>query len=396
MDRRAFISSSTAFAATPLAVRLANSAISDAGGAAPLKKIKDVVIYQDERFYSAFPSLVTRPDGEILCAFRRAPDRRRLGEGGNSHTDPNSYLVLVRSLDGGATWSREPELIFAHPFGGSQDPCMVQLRDGTILCASYGWSRLTPEAAAKTVDTSRVGDFVFMGGYIMRSSDGGKSWQGPILPPPTPGSPTRDLFGKPCPSYNRGAMCEGKNGKLYWAVAAEMDPKPRKTSVDLLISSDGGTTWSYSCPIAKDAKAGFNETSLYETEKGDVIAFIRSESFNDHTVVARSRDGGKSFEPWQDAGWQGHPHHALGLRDGRVLLIYGYRHAPFGVRARVLDAECTNFASAPEFVIRDDGDNGDLGYPWLAPLPDGGVLAAYYFNQKDGTRQIAGSVLAVV
>jgi hypothetical protein len=35
-----------------------------------------------------------------------------------------------------------------------------------------------------------------------------------------------------------------------------------------------------------------------------------------------------------------------------VLLLYGYRHKPFGVRARVLDAECTNLTSAPEIVLR--------------------------------------------
>ena len=92
-----------------------------------LVKEKDIVIYQDERFYSAFPSIIMRPDGELITAFRRAPERRYLGEASTDHTDPNSYLVLVRSQDNGETWSTEPELIFAHPFGGSQDPCLIQL-----------------------------------------------------------------------------------------------------------------------------------------------------------------------------------------------------------------------------------------------------------------------------
>ena len=59
------------------------------------------LIYQDDLFYCAFPSIVRRPDGELLVAFRRAPNRRLLGEANNSHTDPNSYLVLVRSRDDG-------------------------------------------------------------------------------------------------------------------------------------------------------------------------------------------------------------------------------------------------------------------------------------------------------
>src|SRR6266700_4527143 len=149
-----------------------------------IHKIEDVVIYRDEKFYSAFPSIVCRPDGELLVAFRRAPERRKLGEPSTSHTDPNSYLVMVRSRDGGHNWSSTPELIFAHPFGGSQDPCMLQSRDHSILCSSYGWAELRGEAAAKMTNAYRHGNFVFLGGYILRSKDGGHSWQGPIIPPP--------------------------------------------------------------------------------------------------------------------------------------------------------------------------------------------------------------------
>src|SRR5881409_833085 len=111
-----------------------------------IRKVEDIVIYEDAKFYSAFPSIVRRPNGELLVAFRRAPDRRRLGEPGITHTDPNSQLVLVRSSDGGKNWSREPQLIYAHPFGGSQDPCLVQLRDGTLLCTSYAWAQFQPDA----------------------------------------------------------------------------------------------------------------------------------------------------------------------------------------------------------------------------------------------------------
>ena len=47
--------------------------------AAELVKEQDVVIYQDDHFYSAFPSIVKLPAGELLCAFRRAPERRSYG-----------------------------------------------------------------------------------------------------------------------------------------------------------------------------------------------------------------------------------------------------------------------------------------------------------------------------
>ncbi len=371
------------------------SARSESKPAPTIRKGKDLVVYRDDKFYSAFPSIVRRRDGELIVAFRRAPERRLLGEKNVSHTDANSYLVLVRSRDDGLTWSPTPELIYAHPFGGSQDPCMLQLRDGTLVCTSYGWTLLNADYAARMTNASLQDSFGFLGGYVLRSKDAGHSWQGPWLPPHVSSDPTTDIFGQPVAAYNRGAMCEGKDGRLYWVVAASTGPKPWRSETHLLISSDQGESWKYSSPVATDAKVQFNETSLYETPKGDLVAFLRTENFNDHTAIARSTDHGQSFQPWQDAGWQGHPHYALRLPDRRVLLVYGYRHAPFGIRARVLDAECTNFATAEEIVLRDDGGNGDLGYPWATMISKRQALVVYYFNQANGPRYIAGTVVEI-
>jgi sialidase-1 len=360
-----------------------------ASATGPLTKIKDLIVYSDDQFYCAFPSVVRRPDGELLVAFRRAPNRRRLGEKGYTHTDANSNIVLVRSRDNGETWTKQRELIYSHPWGGSQDPCMVQLRDGSIVCASYLWTLL----AQKPGGAERH-QYAFQGGYVMRSGDGGRSWQGPFYPPPVPGRSARDAFGNPLPAYNRGAMCQGRDGRLYWAVAYPKAVGVDATDIHLMISADRGETWTYSCPIALDDKVTFNETSLIETPTGDLVALARTAKFDDHTVLARSRNGGKSFEKWEDSGWQGHPLHATRLPDGRAFLVYGYRHQPYGVRARVLDSECTNFATAPETVLRDDGGGRDLGYPWAVALPNRRILTTYYFQQNDGIRYIAASLLS--
>lgn len=366
----------------------------DCKEAGVLRKVKDIIIYKDEMYYCAFPSLVVRKDGEILCAFRRAPDRQALWGGRRSHTDPNSYCVLVRSKDGGNTWTKEPELILAHPLGGSQDPCMIQLHDGSIVCSSYGWALLPDSKVAELGAALSHPPFAFLGGYIVRSDDGGKTWKGPFVPPAAPDDKTQDALGKPCPAYNRGAMMEGKDGKLYWAVAVNKGKRDRLTSVHLMTSTDKGETWQYICPIAQADDFIINESSLLELVNGDIVCFSRTGNFNDHLVFSRSTDGGKSFK-WEDGKIIGHPYQAVRLKDGRVVLVYGYRHEPFGVRARLLNPECTNIEEAPELVIRDDGGNGDLGYPWAAVLPDGKILVAYYFNIADGTRYIAGSILEV-
>ncbi len=330
-----------------------------------------------------------------MVAFRRAPNRKAFGESKNNHVDPSSHLVSVRSRDGGATWSQNPDLIFAHPLGGSQDPCLLQLRDGTLLCTSYFWMFLRPDgvAALRQPYFQDYPGAIFAGGYFLRSTDGGQRWSGPYTPPRVPSEKYLDPYGEVVPAYNRGALIEGRDGRLFWVVAAHAVTAPRLTSTALLISADQGKTWTYSCDVASDGKASFNETSIYETPKGDLVAFLRTAALEDQACIARSTDGGKSFQPWEPMGFQGHPLHALRLPDQRVLLTYGYRHKPYGIRARVLNAECTDFATAPEMVLRDDGTTTDLGYPWSVMVDSNHVLVAYYHNVGGGIQHIAGTLL---
>src|SRR5206468_11758974 len=97
------------------------------------------------------------------------------------------------------------------------------------------------------------------------------------IPPPCQGEVNLDLFGKTIPAYNRGAMCETRDRRLCWVVPATSTNSPTRTGTHLLISSDHGNTWNYSCPVAQDPKIEFNETSLYGTPKGDLVAFLRTE-----------------------------------------------------------------------------------------------------------------------
>ncbi len=364
----------------------------------PIKKVKDFVIYEDTLFYSSFPSVVKNEDGEILVAFRRAPDRKIFKEKGSNHVDPNSYLVFVRSEDNATTWSREPELLYAHPFGGSQDPCLLKLNDGTILCTSYGWAFLR-EDGLKNLKQPVFGNkegSVFLGGYYLSSKDNGNLWNGPFYPPSIPSEIKYSALGNPLPAYNRGALYEGKDGRIFWVVAAGTDKENiSKTSNFLLISEDKGKTWKYSCPVAEDENVAFNETSIYETPKRDLVAFLRTAGLGDQACIARSTDGGRSFAQWEKMGFQGHPLQALRLPDNRVFLVYGYRHEPFGIRARILNAECTDYETADEIIIRADGGNSDIGYPWAVMLDDNHVLVTYYFNINNSTRHVAGSILEI-
>jgi len=384
----------------------------DAGGQ---NKFEHIVIYRDPRFYCIEPSVLRRPDGELLLAFRRAPDRRAFGERSpGGHIDCASQLVMVRSTDNGRTWSETPELIYSHPFGGTQGGSLIQLRDGPIVINSYAWLPLRTdmiETVPPKVTTRHGGKNNFLGGYVMRSESGGHSWKGPLKPTLMPHPGAVDAFGDRISMFNRGAMCEGRNGRLYWAARSCVDVMDtRHYELHLLTSDDQGVTWERACRIAKESNISFTETSLIETPAGDLVGFVRARRLeqrvtdgsegtlqgvplDDHiAVVVRSTDGGKSFQ-WEEAGIFGFPFHALRLADGTVWLTYGYRKKPFGVRARLLNPECTNISDAPEIVLRDDGGTSDLGYPWSTLLSDGRILTIYWMNLNDGLRHIAGTIV---
>ncbi|WP_236970188.1 sialidase family protein [Membranihabitans marinus] len=337
-----------------------------------------------------------KPDSSLYLAFRRAPDRRIFANGKSSHIDPNSYLMYVESSNRGEDWSN-PQLLFAHPYGGSQDPCLYITKNGTMLCASYLWVYLSDKSIENLNDPHlERSNFLFSGGYLLRSLNGGNNWEEPIYPPATPAEQSFNAFGNKISAYNRGQMCEGKNGKLYWAVSSADTYNPkRKTSNYLMVSEDQGGTWEYLSQIAKSDSIIFNETSLYETPKGDLVAFLRTGNYGDQACIARSKDGGKTFQKWKSMGFQGHPLQATRLSDNRVLLVYGYRHKPYGIRARVLNPECTDYETAQEFIIREDGGNSDLGYPWAVNIGHNRVLVTYYFNKNNMNRFIAGSILEI-
>ena len=71
------------------------------------------------------------------------------------------------------------------------------------------------------------------------------------------------------------------------------------------------------------------------------------------------------------------------LKDGRLLATYGYRYQPMGVRACVSRDGGKTWDIDREIVLRNDGVNGDLGYPVSIELDNGEVLAVYYMSDKE-------------
>jgi len=161
----------------------------------------------------------------------------------------------------------------------------------------------------------------------------------------------------------------------------------------VLESSDGGRSWVRAGEIANPGNGvRVGETGLYAASDGRLIAFMRS-ARSGSLFTSESVDAGRTWSPPRRRDIFGHPFHPLPLDDGLIFLAYGHRREPFGIRARVLREEDLSPVDGGEIVLRDDGGNQDIGYPWSVRLDDRRVLTVYYFNTADdAARRIEGTV----
>ncbi len=375
-----------------------------------LRKAQDVVIYKDERFYSAFPSAITLADGSVLLVFRRAPEPRwLLGpdapaplRGWVSHVHERSHHAMIRLDATSLKPTGDAVALPMNPLAADQDSSLLLTRQGRILLGSFSWygfpppfvDYVRPHVFGLHGGPQRDGEyFAFFGGFVRASDDGGRTWSDHDYLPPMPEA--GDFIPGKRPRFGgaiRGRAVES-GGEILLPVYASKNVAAR-SAAHCYVSADQGNTWEYRACVAMDAanKVHMHEPAFHRCPSGKIVCFIRCEALDDHLVTAESADNGRSWSPWKKQDVIGHPYNPLALPDGSVLLVYGYRHKPFGIRARVLDPECADF-SGPEIVLRDDGAGFDLGYPWATRLLDGRVLVTYYISVADGIRHIAGTLL---
>lgn len=363
-----------------------------------VRKVCDVVIHSDPDFYSSFPSVICRDDGRLVVGFRRAPERRMRTGGTVTHADPNSWMVQVTSDDNAASWSQRPTVISIHPRAGNQDPCLMQLDDGTLLASTFSWELLWPPQAESDGPSAReMGGMGWwmanLGVSVVRSTDGGTTWSDPAMIDAIPRA--AEVFpGVPSRGACRGRMVELPDGAILLPVYGSRNPGEPSCAY-LYRSDDVGQTWRYVCDIAGDDTVHMHEPHLHLTPSGKIVCLIRTAQMDGYLAVCHSADGGRSFSDWERSTVWGHPFTTAETADGRVLVAYGHRRERFGIRCRLVGPELDGLDDAEEIVLRDDGGNTDIGYPWAVRMGDERILVAYYFNIADGTRHIAGSILEV-
>ena len=289
-------------------------------------------------------------------------------EAGDFHVGERGRLDFVRSLDGGESWRAARPIEIDGPDVRNQS--FISLSDGTLL-VSYVHAAYHNGQFDETRGYGEV--------YVIRSNDYGDTWSSPRL---------ADLSSIPVPGpqYSPyGKMTELPDGTILMPmyVGSRSDPKRRDST--LLRSNDGGDTWGDGSLIA----SGFDETTLLYLPSGKLIAMMRYSGNRDSRGAnlwqADSADlGYKWSKPRNVTHPYQHPADLLLLRTGRILLTYGHRLPPFGVRALISNDEGKTWNHDNEIVLTADSASSDCGYPSVIQLDDGKIFAAYYAYESPG------------
>lgn len=369
--------------------------------------MKHVRIYKDSNHYSSFPHILKLANDDLLITFRRASkfSADAAVRGVATHHDPDSEIMVMRSSDHGHTWPEESLSVAYKSKFGVNDPSLTLLRDGSIInrfvALNIQPTQLVVEAPKKIFSHRSEHGLVteVVGNLIIHSVDNGVSWN--LIE-------TKD-FSSIGPSCSRDPILELADGSWLMPVYTGA---PQRSDISWVIRSfDRGLIWTAPTRIMFDERGkhsqlqgiNYNETSLIDLGKGELMALVRADAVF-HTEgefmpvggvgglsLSRSYDSGLSWSPPIETKIWGQPGSLIKLMDGRLLATYGYRKAPFGIRACFSGDNGKTWNLDNELIIRDDCPTWDCGYPFTIELERGKLLTVYYFVDELGVRFIAAT-----
>ena len=369
LPRRQFLSQAgLAVAALPF-IRRANAA-------APAITVTETkVISQQPEFYCGWPTVCRQASGRLIVVW---------SGGRGAHVDPFGRTDMMSSTDDGATWSWPRTLVDGAI--DDRDAGVLETKKGTLLVTNFTSLAYVP-LMAKAADWpeekrrawqavhSRLSDEARqaeLGQWAIRSTDNGLSWSARI--PTVLNSPHGPI--------------QLADGRLLYA-GKELWTKAQRIGVSE--SLDDGQTWKWQAEIPTrpgDTCEQYHELHAVEVSDGRIIAHIRNHNPTNagETLQTESTDGGRTWSVPHSIGVWGFPSYLLKLRDGRLLMTYGYRKAPIGNQARLSEDHGATWSEP--LTISADAPLWDVGYPSTVELADGTFLTVWYEHPKESDKAV--------
>ena len=313
-------------------------------------------------------------DNEILVGFVLGYLKTNSSGGHSIREDMPSSDVLARSLDGGITW--EVDTVRRFPGGNYQNPPGIPFDH--------------PDFAMRVINDRY---------YV--SNNRGKSFYGPIK------IKINALGGKLGNMTSRTdyIVLGPQECLIFLSTETGQVESNYQDRAFCVHTSDGGLTFNFMGWMTEDTDKRSVMPSTVRVAENHLVSVMRRKheesngerpSFVKNWIeAAESFDNGKT---WTNLGKvastdlfgerNGNPPAMVRLDDGRLVMAYGYRDFPQGIRMKV--SKDNGHTWGDEIVLRSDGASWDLGYPRMKVNADGKIVVMYYFTTEENFSQHIG------
>lgn len=317
------------------------------------------IISHQPQYYHGWATVAKGKNGRLHLTYSGGRD---------FHVCPFGRLEYMVSDDGGDSWSWPRVLMDS--LIDDRDSGVLETKNGVLLASfftsiAYQIHMNAPDrlmrkefgaewdnsmykrwqaAELSATQEQRKGD---VGYWLVRSTDGGLTWSSRYKSEPgyCPHGPINLLDGRVF--YSAG---DGKKAAAW-------------------VSDDDGLTWTH----LSDLPVRAGEMHSIQAANGTIIVHVRDAG----TKQVESKDGGKTWsQPRFVTRGHGYPSHLLRLKDNSILMTYGSRVAPLGMRAKISRDNGESWSE--EFFLTKDAHNWDQGYPSTVQLEDGSLVTIWY------------------
>ena len=326
-----------------------------------------VVISRPEQMYG-WPGMVKTSENEIIVA---ASERR-------AHVCPYGREVIVRSADGGKTWSLPQEIYNSEL--DDRDANLTLAADGTLMLSWFTSAafELYPQWAARTKRITNQMREELLGSWMSCSRDGGHSWD----------IPKRMPAGR-----HISPIILSDNSLLVLGDGAGNE---NEDSVAVYKSDDMGESWRKATKIpckriwiaeCKQNLLVLDENHVLETSPGKLIAMFRTTDGEGYLYQAFSEDYGESWSKPYKTDIMGFPPHLLRLSNGVIMCSYSHRWKPFSIRAVFSYNDGKNWDTDNILTLYEWKNQPDMGYPSSIELSPGNILTVFYCSHHGASHQ---------
>lgn len=316
-----------------------------------------------------WPSIARLPDGRLAVVY---------SGGRKNHVCPFGRVDIAYSTDEGAHWSAGA-CVLDTPLD-DRDAGIVVWGDRVVLTTFNNSIAFQRSHAARWPKDWTKSELAYIKSYLQTiSPERERQSLGSLISFSDSGF---ENFQKVPITAPHGPLSVSDGRLLYIGKAFSADQTWQGGYGDGIYAmwTRDGRNWSPPIALPTAADAELYEPHAVECDDGRILVAIRAHTADGRLTVmlTESSDGGETFAPLRHTGFNGSPPHLLKRKDGTIVMTYGRREHPFGIRAR-----CSRDGGqtwSEEAVLRDDAIDWDMGYPASIERQDGSILTVYYIK----------------